>query len=584
MLSAAWTSNQFIWAAQYGHVTTTLRKLGWSDSLVGFLWLVGPISGILIQPVIGAKSDRCTSAMGPRRPFLLVGLILVALTSWIFGNAVFLGRYFGDPADGSSTTIAAFIATAAFFLQDCSLNCFQGPLRALLADALPPSWHAAGNSALSLASGLGFILGYGLGAIDLLVIFPFFLSQDQAVFCLASVTTIVIGLPAVIWIKEKPLDPSSIREQSTSERCSESFPSLSVLPSALRLPFLAQLATFAGWFCFKMYVVEFVAVAIYRGSADAAPGSKSRDDFEDGVRYANQCLCTMSILFAIVSSFTPRLLRKMSLQTLWAVALLVGVFALGTCWLVDSAFTAAIMITLLGIPFSAAYSVPWTLVTVAAGSSTATGKITAAFNLSQCIPEVVVAISSGFFFSGAEGSATGGAQDETVKLRWVLTAGAISLGMAAVTAMCAFFLCISLFYFVSFVTPQFVISNPASKCSRGSARTAVSEVGGASGAGGLLESSFSKPLGQPASPNCFFVDLYCPLSTRHQKIPVFHSFFVCFDQKIKSNLQVVRSQDPSYERLKEQNPTAQFNLSPPPTIPGKFQRDDVLKDAAPRAF
>jgi hypothetical protein len=95
----------------------------------------------------------------------------------------------------------------------------------------------------------------------------------------------------------------------------------------------------------------------------------------------------------------------MSLHTLWAVALLVGVFALGTCWLVDSAFTAAIMITLLGIPFSAAYSVPWTLVTVAAGSSTATGKITAAFNLSQCIPEVVVAIGSGFFFSGAGGSA-----------------------------------------------------------------------------------------------------------------------------------------------------------------------------------
>ena len=442
LLSAAWTSNQFVWAAQYGHVTTTLRKLGWSDSLVGFLWLVGPISGIIVQPVIGAHSDRCTSSMGPRRPYLLVGLVLVSLTSWIFGNAVYLGRYLGDPADGSHTEIAAFIATAAFFLQDCALNCFQGPLRALVADALPSAWHAAANSALSLSSGIGFILGYGLGAIDLLVIFPFFLSQDQAVFCLASFTTVLIGLPAVLALKEQPLDPSTIREQSARERCAESFPSLAVLPATLRLPFLAQLLTFAGWFCFKMYVVEFVAVGVYHGSADAAAGSEARKRFDDGIIYANKCLCAMSVLFVVFAFFTPGLMRRMKLQRLWMLSLVVGVVALGSCWMVRTAFDAAIMITALGIPFSAAYSIPWTLVTVAAGSSSGSGKITSAFNLSQCIPEVLVALGSGFFFRTATSSSnseSGGGEVESYKLRWVLTAGAAALALAAVTAMCAFF-------------------------------------------------------------------------------------------------------------------------------------------------
>eukprot|EP00171_Calliarthron_tuberculosum_P013360 IDg13360t1 len=78
--SLAFTGVQLAWGVQIGRTSAHLHDMGLSGRLVGLAWLAGPISGIVMQPVVGVLSDRCRSAFGRRRPFMLIGAILVALS------------------------------------------------------------------------------------------------------------------------------------------------------------------------------------------------------------------------------------------------------------------------------------------------------------------------------------------------------------------------------------------------------------------------------------------------------------------------------------------------------------------------
>jgi solute carrier family 45, member 1/2/4 len=64
----AFAGVQASWAIQIGHSSAELRRLGVTDENIGLVWLAGPISGVIVQPIVGVLSDRCTSGFGRRRP------------------------------------------------------------------------------------------------------------------------------------------------------------------------------------------------------------------------------------------------------------------------------------------------------------------------------------------------------------------------------------------------------------------------------------------------------------------------------------------------------------------------------------
>jgi len=74
---------QFVWSVELAYGTPFLLSLGLEKSMVSLVWLVGPLSGLIIQPLIGALSDQCTLRMGRRRPFLLASSVLVILSLFV---------------------------------------------------------------------------------------------------------------------------------------------------------------------------------------------------------------------------------------------------------------------------------------------------------------------------------------------------------------------------------------------------------------------------------------------------------------------------------------------------------------------
>ncbi|AXR06499.1 MFS transporter [Salinimonas sediminis] len=140
---------QFGFALQNANVSRILSDLGADLHSLSLFWLVAPIMGLLIQPLVGAASDRTWNRLGRRRPFILVGAIAAAIGMLLMPNAPLFVTFMAPMIFG-----AVMLA-----LMDASFNvCFQ-PFRSLVSDMVPPGQRNVGYSVQSLLINIGAVIG-----------------------------------------------------------------------------------------------------------------------------------------------------------------------------------------------------------------------------------------------------------------------------------------------------------------------------------------------------------------------------------------------------------------------------------------
>ena len=173
--SVAFFGCQLSWALQAGFVTPQLEELGVSDTMIGIVWLAGPLSGIVVQPIVGILSDNLTAEQvqrfgGRRRPFIKCGCGLLVVGLLLFSNAKYIGNLFGDTSNESN--FGCTIAIISFWFLDISTNVLQAPLRALLSDIIPIEYQSTANSIFGFEHGFGAmvasIMGFTLSYNDAL--------------------------------------------------------------------------------------------------------------------------------------------------------------------------------------------------------------------------------------------------------------------------------------------------------------------------------------------------------------------------------------------------------------------------------
>lgn len=126
-LTIPWLGVQFSWSAEFATQTSYMQSLGLSDSSSALTWVAGPITGFLVQPIVGTFSDRCTSRLGRRRPFIIAGAALTVVAQSLYAWSFVIGDQGGDRE--CSRPIALALALLAFWIMDCSINVIQTPLR-----------------------------------------------------------------------------------------------------------------------------------------------------------------------------------------------------------------------------------------------------------------------------------------------------------------------------------------------------------------------------------------------------------------------------------------------------------------------
>ncbi|XP_022158985.1 sucrose transport protein SUC3 [Momordica charantia] len=130
---------QFGWALQLSLLTPYIQTLGIEHAFSSFIWLCGPITGLVVQPCVGIWSDKCSSKYGRRRPFILAGSLMIAVAVVLIGYSADIGYFLGDTKEHcrvfkGTRTRAAIVFVIGFWMLDLANNTVQGPARALLAD------------------------------------------------------------------------------------------------------------------------------------------------------------------------------------------------------------------------------------------------------------------------------------------------------------------------------------------------------------------------------------------------------------------------------------------------------------------
>src|SRR5215216_1084026 len=132
---------QFGWQLQLGNMSGIYEKLGANPDGLPILWLAAPLTGLIVQPIIGSMSDRTWSRLGRRRPYFLVGAILASITLFLM-----------------PTSSTLWMAAGLLWILDASINVSMEPFRAFVADKLNPEQRTTGFVMQSFFIGVGATL------------------------------------------------------------------------------------------------------------------------------------------------------------------------------------------------------------------------------------------------------------------------------------------------------------------------------------------------------------------------------------------------------------------------------------------
>lgn len=189
------------WSAEFSNGSPYLLSLGMSKPLMSLVWLAGPLSGSIGQPIIGVLSDKCTSRFGRRRPFIVAGaaatIVSLTLLSWSQDIILFL---FGEGH------VKLQIATASFlvYLLDFSIATIQASARAFIVDLIPSYQQQDANAWAAKMTGIGNMIGFVLASANLPHLLPFLgRSQFEVLSACASLGLIACVSVTVYFISER---------------------------------------------------------------------------------------------------------------------------------------------------------------------------------------------------------------------------------------------------------------------------------------------------------------------------------------------------------------------------------------------
>jgi maltose/moltooligosaccharide transporter len=376
---------QFGWALQMANMSAIYEYLGASADEIPMLWLAAPLTGLIVQPIIGHMSDNTWSPrFGRRRPYFLVGAILASLALIAMPN---------------SSTL--WMAAGLLWILDASINISMEPFRAFVADLLPQRERTRGFAMQSLFIGLGAVIAsampwmltnwFGVGAsapgtIPTTVRFSFYIGS--AAFFGAVLYTILTT-------REKPpADMAAFLAQKAKSRgiaagAREILAAMGAMPRAMRQLAPVQICTWLGLFCMWLYFPVAVARNVF-----GAPDSDS-PLYQQGVEWAGVCFGVYSAVCFFFSFFLPSVARALGRQKTHAICLLAGAAGLLSVSVITNPMLLLLSMTGVGIAWASTLSMPYSLL---AGSlpEGKTGVYMGIFNFFIVLPEIVASLGFGW--------------------------------------------------------------------------------------------------------------------------------------------------------------------------------------------
>jgi maltose/moltooligosaccharide transporter len=378
---------QFGWGLQMANMSAIFEYLGANAHQIPILWLAAPLTGLIVQPIIGNMSDLTWGPLGRRRPYFLTGAILSSIALILMPHSS-----------------ALWMAAGLLWILDTSANISMEPFRAFVGDLLPDDQRTQGFAMQSLLIGLGSVSAAA---------FPWILSnvfgvptittnEEQTIPLTIEISFYVGGalfLGTVLWTvlstKEHPPEDMEAFKKEQAKRGGvlnsfrEVWIALKDMPVTMRQLAWVQCFTWLGLYCFFLYFPTAVARNVFGAENHGSPL------YVQGVEWAGICIAVYNAVCMVFSFILPRLARATNRRLTHCICLLCGGGGLISLAVIEDKYMLFVAMVGVGIAWASILAMPYAML-VGSLPADRGGIYMGIFNFFIVLPEIGVSLGFGW--------------------------------------------------------------------------------------------------------------------------------------------------------------------------------------------
>jgi len=374
---------QFGFALQGGFMSRIFQTLGADKDAIPMLWIAAPLTGLLVQPIVGYLSDRTWHPrFGRRKPFFLIGAVLSTI-------ALFFAPY----------SSALWMAAGALWILDASINISMEPFRALVADKLPDSQRSYGFVVQTLIIGIGTWVASNL---------PWLMTQigvpntaepgvvpDSVKFAFAIGAVVLFGsiLYTILTTDEyPPEDLDALKKENEESKgilngFKEIFKNISGMPKVMKQLGIVQFFSWFAFFTMWSFATPAITEHIFKATDTT---SQMYNDAADSVGNYLGTYGLVSMFFALILVFvTSRI--KINRKLLHMFSLIAGGLGFIMIYYISEPWMLHLCFALVGIAWASILSMPYAMLSSAVNPKQM-GVYMGIFNMFIVIPQIVAAL------------------------------------------------------------------------------------------------------------------------------------------------------------------------------------------------
>ena len=393
-LSFGFLGIQMGFALQNANASRILQIFGADVHSLSWFWIIPPLMGLIVQPIVGHYSDRTWTKFGRRKPYFLVGALLAPVGLIMM------------PQAGIFTSLlpALWIGAGFLMIMDASFNIAMEPFRALVADLLPSDQRTLGYSVQTVLIGIGAVIGswlpYALsnwfgvssealpGEVPLHLIFSFIIG---AAFLVGAVMVTILTTKE--YTNEELLSfelPENRVVEEEKARIWDIFTDFAKMPKTMRP--LAWVQFFSWFGLFGMWVFTTPAIAHHIYGLPLSDTSSAT--YQKAGDWVGIIFGVYNGVSAIIAFFLPFIAKKIGRKTTHAIALVIGGLGLISIYFVSSPNMLIVSMIAVGVAWASILAMPYAIL---AGSIPARkmGVYMGIFNFFIVLPQIINAIIGG---------------------------------------------------------------------------------------------------------------------------------------------------------------------------------------------
>ncbi|MEZ8093024.1 MFS transporter [Photobacterium swingsii] len=382
---------QFGFGLQNANVSRIFETLGASIDQIPILWIAAPLTGLLVQPIIGYFSDRTWTVLGRRRPYFLCGAIASSIALLVMPYSPYL-----------------WVAAGMLWILDASINVSMEPFRALVADNLPSDQRTQGFAVQTFFIGVGSVVASAM---------PYILSNVFDVANTAPAGEVppsvkisflcgaLVFLASILWtvFKTKEYSPEEmdkfhaaesagdlVQEKEEKASLKEIIDDLRAMPKTMMQLAVVQFFSWFALFAMWIYTTSAVTSHIF-GTSDASSAL-----YNEGADWVGLCFAAYNGISALAAFALPWLANRTSRKFVHSLALVIGGGSLASIAMIENPQMLMLNMVGIGIAWASILCMPYAIL-AGALPSRKMGFYMGVFNFFIVLPQILAAGILGFF-------------------------------------------------------------------------------------------------------------------------------------------------------------------------------------------